>query len=129
DLVFQSVKNGCPMRDNNILCRYIKPAARKLGMPRVNWRCLRTSYATLMNASGANPKALQAQLGHANIKTTMDIYVQPVEETQHQAVARMEAMYKTRTAKPAEQAQAPQPLNGARYWSTWSSTAVRSMLQ
>ena len=32
DLVFQSVKTGQPMRDNNILSRHIKPAARKLGL-------------------------------------------------------------------------------------------------
>ena len=31
DLVFQSVTNGKPMRDNNILSCFIKPAARKLG--------------------------------------------------------------------------------------------------
>jgi len=30
DLVFQSVRDGKPMRDNNILSRFIKPAARKL---------------------------------------------------------------------------------------------------
>ena len=29
DLVFQSVRSGKPMRDNNILTRLIKPAARE----------------------------------------------------------------------------------------------------
>jgi len=38
DLVFQSVKDGKPIRDNNILTRFIKPAARKLGLGWVNWR-------------------------------------------------------------------------------------------
>jgi hypothetical protein len=39
DLVFQSVKDGKPMRDNNILTRFIKPAAqagyrfRELALP------------------------------------------------------------------------------------------------
>jgi integrase len=32
DLVFQSVRTGAPMRDNNILSRHIKPAARKMGL-------------------------------------------------------------------------------------------------
>jgi len=36
DLVLQSVKTGAPMRDNNILSRHIKPAARKLGLPWIN---------------------------------------------------------------------------------------------
>src|ERR1051326_1483555 len=59
DLVFQSVRDGQPMRDNNILARFIKPAARKLGIGFVNWRCLRTSYATWMIEGGANPKDTQ----------------------------------------------------------------------
>jgi ATP-dependent helicase/nuclease subunit A len=73
DLVFQSVKDGRPMRDNNILTRFIKPAARKLGIGFVNWRSLRTSYATWMVEAGANPKDVQGQMRHSRIATTMDI--------------------------------------------------------
>lgn len=32
DLMFQSVKDGHPMRDNIILTRFIKPAAWKLSL-------------------------------------------------------------------------------------------------
>ena len=46
DLVFQSVVTGAAMRDNNILARHIKPAARKLGIGWVNWQVLRRSFAT-----------------------------------------------------------------------------------
>jgi integrase len=46
DLVFQSVQTGKPMNDQNILKRHIQPAARRLGLGFVNWRCLRTSHAT-----------------------------------------------------------------------------------
>jgi integrase len=60
DLVFQSVKKGAPMRDNNILSRHIKPAARTLGLDFVNWRCLRTSYATWLKLAGADVKDAQA---------------------------------------------------------------------
>ena len=52
DLVFQSVSKGAPMRDNNILSRHIKPAARKMGLGFVNWRCLRTSHATWLKLAG-----------------------------------------------------------------------------
>src|SRR5690348_9757971 len=41
DLVFQSVAKGAPMHDNNILSRHIKPAARKVNLPWVNWQGLR----------------------------------------------------------------------------------------
>jgi hypothetical protein len=56
DLVFQSVKDRKPTRDNNILSRYIKPAARQIGLDFVNWRCLRTSYGTWLKRQGADMK-------------------------------------------------------------------------
>jgi integrase len=89
DLVFQSVRTGAPMRDNNILSRHIKPAARKLGLPWINWRCLRTSHATWMVEAGANPKDVQGQMRHSRISTTMDIYAQFVPESQRRALAKM----------------------------------------
>ncbi len=100
DLVFQSVRSGVPMRDNNILSRHIKPAARKLGLPWINWRCLRTSHATWMVEAGANPKDVQGQMRHSRISTTMDIYAQFVPESQRRALAKMSAMVEARTSKP-----------------------------
>jgi len=98
DLVFQSVRDGKPMRDNNILVRFIKPAARALGIPWVNWRCLRTSHATWMVESGANPKDVQGQMRHSKISTTMDVYAQFVPESQRDAIAKMSAMAGQRRA-------------------------------
>jgi ATP-dependent helicase/nuclease subunit A len=89
-----------PMRDNNILSRHIKPAARKLGLPWINWRCLRTSHATWMVEAGANPKDVQGQMRHSRISTTMDIYAQFVPESQRRALAKMSAMVEARTSKP-----------------------------
>jgi integrase len=100
DLVFQSVKTGSPMRDNNILSRHIKPAARKLGLPWINWRCMRTSHATWMVEAGANPKDVQGQMRHSRISTTMDIYAQFVPESQRRALAKMSAMVEARKSKP-----------------------------
>ncbi len=91
DLVFQSVKDGRPMRDNNILSRHIKPVARKLGLGFVNWRCLRTSYGTWLKKQGADMKDIQGQMRHSRIGTTMDIYVQDIPESRRRAVNRLEA--------------------------------------
>lgn len=99
DLVFQSVKDGRPMRDNNILSRFLKPAARKLGLPFVNWRCLRTSYATWMVESGANVKDVQGQMRHSRVSTTLDVYAQFVPESQRRAVQRLTAMVEQRRAQ------------------------------
>ena len=89
DLVFQSIKDGKPIRDNNILCRFIKPAARKLGMDFVNWRSLRTSHATWLKMAGADVKDAQAQMRHSRSSTTLDIYQQFVPESQQRVVAKL----------------------------------------
>ena len=89
DLVFQSVKDGKPMSDGNILKRYIKPAAERLGLARVHWRSLRTSCATWMVQAGADPKSVQGQMRHSRIQTTLDIYAQFVPEGQRLATKQL----------------------------------------
>jgi integrase len=92
DLVFQSVKDGKPIRDNNTLTRFIKPAGRDLGMPWVNWRCLRTSHATWLKMAGADVKDAQAQMRRSRASTTLDIYQQFVPESQRRAVDRLSSL-------------------------------------
>ena len=89
DLVFQSVQNGKPMNDQNILKRHIQPAARKLGLSFVNWRCLRTSHATWLVQAGADPKSVQGQMRHSRISTTMEIYAQIVPAAQRRALEQL----------------------------------------
>jgi integrase len=91
DLVFQSVKKGKPMNDQNILQRHLQPAARKLGLPFVNWRCLRTSHATWLVQAGADAKSVQGQMRHSRISTTMDIYAQIVPASQRRALQQLSA--------------------------------------
>ena len=77
------------MNDGNMLNRFIKPAARKLGLAGVHWRCLRTSFVTWMVQAGANPKQVQGLARHSRNSTTMDIYAQFVPEGQRRAVEQM----------------------------------------
>jgi integrase len=101
-LVFQSSKDGKPMRDNNILTRFIKPAARKLGLGWVNWRSLRTSHATWLKLAGADVKDAQAQMRHSRSSTTLDVYQQFVPESQRRAVDKLTQLspMSPRTADP-----------------------------
>ncbi len=89
DLVFQSVQDGKPMRDNNILTRHIKPAARKLGLDWVNWLVLRRSYATWLRMVGTDPRDRQSLMRHAHMSTTADIYEQDLPESQRRAVDKL----------------------------------------
>lgn len=89
DFVFQSVKNGKAMNDQNILRRHIRPAAEKLGLSGIDWRCLRRTCATWMVHAGADPKSVQGQMRHSRITTTMEIYAQFVPEGQKRASEQM----------------------------------------
>jgi integrase len=95
DLVFQSVQKGLPMRDNNILRRFLKPAARAIGLPWVNWQVLRRSHATWLKMAGADVKDAQAQMRHAHASTTQDIYQQFVPESQQRAVDKLSSLSTT----------------------------------
>jgi integrase len=99
DLVFQSLVKRGPMSDHNVLSRHIKPAARKLGIGWVNWQALRRSYATWLVEAGADPKAVQAQMRHSRISTTMDIYSQFVPAAQRRAVAKLMDMVDEKLSK------------------------------
>jgi integrase len=86
DLVFPSLMKGAVMRDNNILVRHIKPAARKLDIAWVNWQVLRRSFATWLKLAGADVKDAQALMRHSRASTTLDIYQQFVPESQRRVV-------------------------------------------
>lgn len=92
DLVFQSITKGGPMRDNNTLVRFIKPAARSLGIGWVNWLVFRRSHATWLKMAGADVKDAQAQMRHSRATTTLDIYQQFVPASQRQAVDRLSGL-------------------------------------
>jgi integrase len=92
DLVFQGLRSGKPMRDNNILSRHIKPAGRKVALDFVNWRCLRTSHATWLKLAGADVKDAQAQMRHSRASTTLDMYQQFVPESQQRVVDKLSSL-------------------------------------
>jgi integrase len=95
DLVFASVATGAPMRDNTILTRFIKPAARALGMGWVNWQVLRRSHATWLKMAGADVKDAQAQMRHSRATTTLEVYQQFIPESQRRVVNRLETLTET----------------------------------
>ena len=82
------------MRDNNILARHIKPAARKLGMGWVNWLVLRRSYATWLRMIGTDPRDRQSLMRHARFTTTAEVYEQDLPESQFRAVEKLSALVK-----------------------------------
>lgn len=86
DLVFPSEK-GTPWPAQNMIRQTFLPALRRAGLPRINFHCLRHTYASLLIEQGENPKYIQTQMGHHSINITMDIYGHLFKQT-NQASAR-----------------------------------------
>ncbi|HET6889476.1 MAG TPA: tyrosine-type recombinase/integrase [Pyrinomonadaceae bacterium] len=81
DWVYASpAKKGTqPYCPKSIYRVYIKRAADKIGLrKRIGWHTFRHTFGTIPNANGENPKVIQELIPHANLKVTMDTYVQAV---------------------------------------------------
>ena len=90
-LVFQT-GNGTPYSDTNILHRELKPSGQKVGAPWLSWHAFRRTHATLLQAAGGTVKDAQAQLGHAKLSTTLEIYMLPLPAHQREAVENLSRM-------------------------------------
>ena len=88
-----------PLDFHNWVNRTLKPAGAKLGI-KINLRMLRRSFATYAHDSGADPKAIQEQLRHSRISTTMDIYTQPVPASVRLAVEELDRRMRERPQDP-----------------------------
>ncbi|MBA3629267.1 MAG: site-specific integrase [Actinobacteria bacterium] len=72
--VFTAAQGG-PIRQHNFRERHFKPATRRAGLPEgVRFHDLRHTCAAILIDQGSNPKQIQARLGHASIRTTLDRY-------------------------------------------------------
>ena len=91
DLLFPSRKRTALCR-NNLLRRVVYPACDRAGIPRVGWHSLRHLHATLLSEAGEPLKVAQAQLGHADLQTTLGVYTHLLPESQRRAVERVESL-------------------------------------
>jgi integrase len=76
-VMFASSK-GTPLNLNNVLNRSILPALRKAGCEWHGWHAFRRGPGTNLYRLGVPDKTIQAILRHANVSTTMNIYVKSV---------------------------------------------------
>lgn len=91
DLVFPS-RAGTSLARNNVLRRIIYPACDRAKIPRVGWHTLRHLHATLLSEAGEPLKVAQAQLGHADLQTTLSVYTHVMPDSQRRAVERIELL-------------------------------------
>ena len=74
DFVFTSSRGG-PLRQSNFYARSFKPAVLRAGLPEeTRFHDLRHTYAALLIAEGAHPRAIMERLGHSSIQVTLGTY-------------------------------------------------------
>lgn len=83
-------RNGTPLDSHNLLGRVLKPTCKRAGLPLISWHSFRHTHATLLSDLGESLKTAQAQLGHARLSTTAEIYTHAVPASQRAAVEKLE---------------------------------------
>ena len=92
-------KNGF-IRTDNYRARVLNKLAEKLDLPKLNFQVLRRTVATLAQKKGGI-KDVQAILGHSKADTTVNVYMQEIEESVRQT---QDAIYTELTEGPEEAA-------------------------
>jgi hypothetical protein len=76
-----------PMGADNMMARYIRPKlkAKDVGLGWVDYRVMRRTHSSLMNAQGVDPKVIADQQGHT-VDVNLNVYTQSSMESRREAV-------------------------------------------
>ena len=88
DFVFSKF-DGKPFLPNSVTHAWIK-LVRRCGLPGRRLHDCRHSYATLLLRQNVHPSIVANQLGHASVKTTLDIYSHSIPALQEAAAAKFD---------------------------------------
>jgi integrase len=75
--------------------RVLKPLGDRLGI-RVNHQILRRTFASLAYNTGGDLKDIQAQMRHASVNTTANIYTKPIPKSVGKAVEALDRRIRRR---------------------------------
>jgi|LFRM01.2.fsa_nt_gb integrase len=84
EFVFTRADGENPMCPYTVTHQFAR-IAKAAGMPGLRFHDLRHAHATVLLGQGINPKIVQERLGHASIRTTMDIYSHVIPTMQKEA--------------------------------------------
>ena len=100
--VFTSSRGG-PLRHSNFYARHFKPAVLRAGLPaETRFHDLRHSYAAMLIAEGAHPRAIMERLGHSTIQVTLGTYGHVFPSLEASLTAALDDVY--RNAEPTASA-------------------------
>lgn len=87
-LIF-TTSSGRPVSPRNLI-RHFKLALKAVGLPDIRIHDLRHSHASLLLASGVNPKIVQERLGHASVTLTLTTYSHVIPSLQEEVAQRLD---------------------------------------
>lgn len=79
--------DGEPHDADNLRKRIFHPILARAGVEHGGFHGFRHMQGTLLVKHGANPKIVQAQLGHSDVRTTLEFYADVIAEDHRKAVA------------------------------------------
>lgn len=89
DLIFPN-EAGEPMNYSNMVQRYFHKGLKDAGLPRIRFHDLRHLNASALIEQGESITYIQRQLGHSSPTVTLNVYSHLFNETNPEAVSRLE---------------------------------------
>jgi integrase len=83
---------GGPLWRTNVRRNSLKPILKAAGLPDIRFHDLRHSSATMLLASGENPKVVQQRLGHGHVSITLGTYSHVLPGMDQAAAAKFDTM-------------------------------------
>jgi integrase len=94
--------SGKPISPNNVLRRWVVPAAGELGLPKISWLTFRRTYSSWAHEKGVPGKVIASLMGHAKVDTTLNIYTQVLDDSLRAAADKVGRELFTIVHKPEE---------------------------
>lgn len=103
-LLFPNQANR-PYTANRVVQRKLWPILDKVGIPRCGLHAFRHTMSSLLVEDGAPATVAQAQLRHADARTTLGIYSHVIGDSQRRAVEKIAAILEPNGAKMQESSE------------------------
>ncbi len=96
---------GKPIDPENFIKRQFQPAVKAAGIGKLRFHDLRHTFGSIKIEQGENPKYVQVQMGHSDIKVTLEVYSHLLKDTNPAAAARTDKLIFNDTSKPTAQSK------------------------
>jgi integrase len=87
------MKGKQPFWPENLMRRYIAPAARRAGITKhISWSVFRTTFSNLLMANNEDVKTTQMMMRHSSPRVTLDAYLKAVTSKKRAAQSKVVEM-------------------------------------